>query len=195
MRMITGRLGMFGATALTALLVTALLASSAAAKTKTKVLNNATPVAIPDRTPGPNGVDGSVFDDIGFGKKGLVKDVKIGVQVTHPDTSDLELWLVKDNVAIPLAQSQSGPGADNDNCGSGTACTGGMTLFDGAAALQLFDSTNPFDGSFRPQNNIAPLGVYNGQQVKGTWRLLAIDENTGNTGTITCFQLNVKYKA
>lgn len=188
------KLGALGGIALIALLASALLAAPAGAKTKTKTLSNATPVAIPDAGPPPDEIPGSVFDDIGFGKKGTVKDVKVGVQVTHPDTADLELWLLKDNLVIPLALNESGPGADDDNYGSGTGCVGGMTVFDGAAPLQVFDTTNPFDGSFRPQTNSLPLGVYNGQQVKGTWRLLAIDEDNTDTGTITCFQLTAKYK-
>jgi len=188
------KLGAFGRIAALALLASLVLASPAGAKTKTKTLSNATPVAIPDAGPPPDEIPGAVFDDIGFGKKGTVKDIKVGVQITHPDTADLELWLLKDNLPIPLSFNQSGPGADDDNFGSGTGCTGGMTVFDGAAPLQLFDSTNPFDGSFRPANNSLPLGVYNGQQVKGTWRLLVIDEDNIDTGTITCFQLTAKYK-
>jgi subtilisin-like proprotein convertase family protein len=188
------KLSVLGGFVVLAMLATAIIAAPAGAKTKTKTLSNATPVPIPDASPPPNSVPGAVFDDIGIGKKGTVKDIKVGVQITHTDTGDLELWLLKDTQPVPLSFNNSGPGADDDNYGSGTGCVGGMTVFDGAAALQLFDSTNPFDGSFRPDQNSLPLGVYNGEQVKGTWRLLVVDDAPVDTGTITCFQLTAKYK-
>lgn len=188
------KLGVFGGIAAIALLAATILAAPAGAKTKTKTLSNATPVPIPDAGPPPNEIPGAVFDDIGIGKKGIVKDINVGVQITHTDTADLELWLLKGDLPIPLSLNNSGPGADDDNYGSGTGCVGGMTVFDGAAPLQTFAVTNPFDGSFRPEQDTLPLGVYNGQQVKGTWRLLVIDEDNLDTGTITCFQLTAKYK-
>ncbi len=83
---------------------------------------------------------------------------------------------------------------NNDNHGSGTGCVGGITVFDSAAPLSITQVVNPFDGSFRPQNSQLQLSGYNGQSVKGTYRLLAIDAANGNTGTITCFQLPVRYE-
>jgi len=190
------KLSALGGVAAIALLATAMLAAPAGAKTKTKTktLSNATPVAIPDAGPPPDEIPGAVFDDIGIGKKGIVKDINVGVQITHPDTSELELWLLKGDEPIPLSLNNSGPGADDDNFGSGTGCVGGMTVFDGAAPLRLFNANNPFDGSFRPDADDLPLGVYNGGQLKGTWRLLVIDESNLQTGTITCFQLTARYK-
>jgi len=153
-------------------------------------------VSIPDATPGVDGLPGAVFDDIGVGKKGIIKDVKAGVQIAHPDTGDLDAWLFKDEQYIPLAFGASG-GPSTANMGSGTGCVGGITIFDSAAPLGIFYGNNPFDGSFRPALNAAPLGVYNGEQFKGTWRLLVLDFDPpppADIGTINCFQITVKYK-
>lgn len=189
------RVGRACAAAGLASLAALVLAAPAGAKTKTKTLSNATPVSIPDATPGINGLPGAVFDDIGVGKKGIIKDVKVGVQIAHPDTSDLQLWLFKDEQYIPLSFFVGGP--TTANMGSGTGCTGGITVFDGAAPLSIFQGDNPFDGSFRPTQNSLPLGVYSGEQFKGAWRLLALDfapPPPASIGTINCFQITVKYK-
>ena len=73
-----------------------------------------------------------------------------------------------------------------------------MTVFDGAATLRISDGNNPFDGPFRPALAARPnLSLYNGDQLKGTWRLLAVDTDAPpavETGTITCFQLTARYK-
>src|SRR5262249_7364237 len=95
---------------------------------------------------------------------------------------------------VPLSLNESGPGANDNNYGSGTGCTGGMTVFDGAAPLQIFQGVNPYDGSWRTDSTIVPLAYFHGGQTKGTDRLPVNDTAGGDTGTITCFQLTVKYK-
>src|SRR5262249_19519577 len=123
----------------------------------------------------------------------------VGVQITDTDTGNLELWLLKDEQPVPLAQNTSTGGpAGTANFGGGTGCTGGMTIFDSFAPLRIFEGVNPYAGSFRPTQNNLQLTPYNGAEYKGTWRLLVLDDGPPpplTTGTINCFQLTVKYKA
>jgi len=191
------KLSVLGGVAAIALLALAMLAAPAGAKTKTKTFSNPAAIPIPDETPPPDSVSGAAFSDLPVNKKGTIKDINVGVQVTHPDTGDLELYLFKGTKYIPLALGAQG-GSTDDNIGGGTACTGGITTFDGAATLDIDDGLNPFAGAFRPQADTLPLGVYNGDQLKGTWRLLVIDfvaPPPVQTGTINCFQLTARYKA
>jgi hypothetical protein len=178
-------------------LAAAAFAAPAGAKTKTKTFANPTAVPIPDATPGVNFQPGAAFSDLAVTKKGTIKDVDVGVQVTHPDTGDLDLYLFKGETYIPLAFGESG-GSSTANFGGGTACTGGITVFDSAAPLGIFYGNNPFAGSFKPALNALPLGVFNGEQLKGTWRLLVLDYDApppADVGTINCVQLTARYKS
>jgi len=179
-----------------AALATAALAAPAGAKTKTKTFSNPTAIPVPDATPGPNFQPGAAFSDLPVNKKGTIKDIDVGVQVTHPNTGDLDLYLFKGDKYIPLAFGVEG-GASSANLGGGTACTGGITVFDSAAPLGIFYGNNPFAGSFKPALNALPLGVYNDDQLKGVWRLLVLDYVAPppvETGTINCFQLTARFK-
>jgi len=190
------KLGVLGGVAVIALLASAVLAAPAGAKTKTKTFSSGpTAIPIPDQSPPPESLPGFAVSDIGVTKKGTIKDLNAAVQITHTDTADLDLWLFKGDKSIPLAQNVSGPGANDDNFGSGTGCVGGMTVFDSAAPLRIAQGVNPFDGPFRLNQNDLPMSVYNGDQLKGTWRLVVVDQDDVDIGTITCFQVTAKYKA
>jgi subtilisin-like proprotein convertase family protein len=72
-----------------------------------------------------------------------------------------------------------------------------MTVFDPRATRHLNDSSNPFDGSYLQISDSVPLTVFNGEQLKGTWRLVVTDfvpSLPTTTGSITCFQVTAKYK-
>jgi subtilisin-like proprotein convertase family protein len=164
--------------------VVAMLAVPGAAAAKQKTF-----VSGPLNLPIPNAAPTGVFSPIGVGKKGTVQDVNVAVRVSHPNVSQLNLYLFKGQKYVALATSVGGAGND---FGSGTAdCNGTFTVFDGAAPTFIQTGSAPFNGAFRPQQS---LGLFDGDKTKGTWRLFAYDETGGTAGNLNCWALGVKYK-
>ena len=172
------------AVALLAVGVIAMLAVPGAAGAKSKAFSSG-----PINRPIPNNDPVGVFAPIGVGKKGKVKDVNVAVRISHPNVSQLSLYLFKGDKYVRLATGVGGAGND---FGSGTAdCNGTFTIFDGAAPTFIQMAGAPFNGAFRPSESLA---AYNGDKTKGTWRLLAIDSTGGTSGLVNCWVLGLKYK-
>jgi subtilisin-like proprotein convertase family protein len=143
----------------------------------------------PINLPVPNNAPTGAFAPIGFGKKGTVKDVNVAVRVSHPNVSQLSLYLFKGQKYVALARSVGGNAND---FGSGTAdCAGVFTVFDGAAPTFIYTGVAPFNGAYRPAESLA---AFDGDQSKGTWRLLAVDAAGGTQGLVNCWALGLKYK-
>lgn len=158
--------------------------------TKTRVVQNATPAAIP---PEFQDMANSIFQD-GIGSssatlnaKGTVSRVTVGVQIAHPQTFDLSLRLFHGSNYVTLENGTAN--GSNTNLGSGTGCAGGMTVFDSSASKFMFDAANPFDGTFLPAFS---LDAFNGDQAKGAWTLSVQNQGT-ETGTINCVQTTVTF--
>lgn len=143
----------------------------------------------PINRPIPNNDPVGVFAPIEVGKKGTVKDVNVAVRISHPNVSQLSLYLFKGEKYVRLA---TGVGGGGNNFGSGTAdCAGTFTIFDGAAPTFIQTGSAPFNGAFRPSESLA---AFNGDKTKGTWRLLAFDETGGTSGLVNCWVLGLEYK-
>ena len=163
---------------------TALLAIPGFAGAKSKILSSG-----PINLPIPNDAPTGVFSPIGFGKKGTVRDINVGVRISHPNVGQLNLYLFKGEKYVPLATTVGTPGND---FGSGTAdCNGVFTVFDGAAPTFIQTGRPPFNGAYRPQGS---LGLFDGDQSKGKWRLFAYDATAGTAGNINCWVLGINYK-
>ena len=159
-----------------------LAAPTAGAKTKTFVSG---PISLPI----PNNAPTGVFSPIGVGKKGTVRDVNLAVRISHPNMSQLNLYLFRGQKYVPLA---TGVGGDGNNFGSGSAdCNGVFTVFDGAAPTFIQTGSPPFNGAFRPEGTLA---LFNGDRTKGKWRLFAYDSTAGTSGNIDCWALGLKFK-
>jgi len=172
------------ALSLVLLVIVAMLAVPGVAGAKSKIISSG-----PINLPIPNNAPTGVFAPIGFGKKGKVKDVNVGVRISHPNVSQLNLYLFKGEKYVPLATTVGGTG---NNFGSGAAdCTGVFTLFDGAAPTFIQTGSAPFNGAYRPQQSLA---LFNGDQTKGDWRLFAYDEAGGTSGLVNCWVLGLNYK-
>jgi subtilisin-like proprotein convertase family protein len=143
----------------------------------------------PINRPIPNNDPVGVFAPIGVGKKGTVKDVNVAVRVSHPNVSQLSLYLFKGDKYVRLA---SGVGGAGNDFGAGTAdCVGTFTIFDGSAPTFIQTGSAPFNGAFRPSESLA---TFNRDKTKGTWRLLAFDSAGGTSGLVNCWVLGLKYK-
>jgi subtilisin-like proprotein convertase family protein len=122
--------------------------------------------------------------------KGRVKDVDVRVRLIHGRDEDVDLSLLPP-AGVPILLS-SDNGATGNGYGAGANdCTGSFTVFDDASPVAITAAAAPFAGFFVPEQ---PLAALNGQQMKGPWWFLFVDDAGGNSGVLGCWQLEVTYK-
>ncbi len=106
---------------------------------------------------------------------GLLFDVNIGVDITHPFDGDLDIFLMyEDMVNPPITVELS-----TDNGGTGDNYTD--TIFDSEAATPITAGAPPFTGSFRPEGSLAVL--YNKEKC-ARWTLIVIDDAAADVGVV-----------
>ncbi|MGH2960892.1 MAG: hypothetical protein ACRDL3_01660 [Solirubrobacterales bacterium] len=172
------------ALSLVLLVAVAMLAVPSVAGAKTKTF-----VSGPINAPIPNNAPTGVFAPINVGKKGKLKDANVGVRISHARVDQLHVYLFKGQKYINLATKV---GTMGNHFGSGPAdCNGVFTVFDGAAPTFIQTGRAPFNGAYRPQQS---LGLFDGDQIKGEWRLFVYDDSGGTSGLINCWTLGLNYK-
>ena len=131
------------------------------------------PVAIPDST--------TVTATIAVPDVKLVQDVNVKVaNLTHTYDGDLVLTLIAPNgVRVQLANKR-GSGGDNYT----------NTVFDDEATTPIASGTPPFTGSFQPE---VPLSAVDNIPANGNWTLEVQDTASGDTGTLTAWELQFTY--
>ncbi|MGE5857103.1 MAG: hypothetical protein ACM31K_01300, partial [Solirubrobacterales bacterium] len=152
------------------------------------------PLAIPD---GGGGAVQLVRDPIavtGLSPRGKIKDVNVGVRISHLFASDLEIYLASPRGVINLAHDVGGSG---NNYGNGFAgCSGSLTTFDSQTptSIATVGLQAPFVGFYGPQESLNLLnGLGDKKATNATWSLLVMDDNNQHgTGTVDCFQLTVR---
>jgi hypothetical protein len=191
--------------AVVGLLCLGLVATAPAAQARKKVItktfevgvgapSGGLPLNIPD---GGGAAQQLVRDPVAVKKlnpRGKLKDVNVGVRITHPFASDLEIYLATPRGVINLSHDVGGSG---NNYGNGFAgCSGGLTIFDSQTPTSIASPglQAPFVGFYAPQES---LNLVNGLGAKkatnATWSLLVMDDNNMHgTGTVDCFELTVK---
>lgn len=119
---------------------------------------------------------------------GVVDDVNVLVRLNHTFDGDLDIQLVHpDGTVVTLSDNRGGAG---DNFGTGANdCSGTHTVFDDSAAVSIAGGVAPFTGSFIPEQ---PLAALNGKPLAGIWKLRVTDTANLDTGTIGCFQLQLR---
>jgi subtilisin-like proprotein convertase family protein len=171
-----------------ALLTIALLAvalpGAAEAKKKTKVTTfSSAPLGQPI-------ADNAAAASRIFLPKGRIQDVNALVRLVHGRDEDVDLSLLPPR-GVPLVLSTDN-GATGNAYGAGTNdCVGSFTVFDDSSPVAIQDAEAPFAGFFRPEQ---PLAALNGQQMRGPWWFLFIDDAGGNSGVLGCWQLQVTYR-
>jgi Proprotein convertase P-domain len=130
----------------------------------------------------------------GLNPRGKIKDVNVGVRISHPFASDLEIYLASPRGVINLSHDVGGSG---NNYGNGFAgCAGGLTTFDSLTPTSIATPglQAPFVGLFAPQESLDLLnGLGDKKATNATWSLLVMDDsNIHGTGTVDCFKLTVR---
>ncbi|MCX6879078.1 MAG: SUMF1/EgtB/PvdO family nonheme iron enzyme, partial [Verrucomicrobia bacterium] len=116
------------------------------------------------------------------GLVGTIADVIVSLDITHPATGELTVWLVSPlGTRVRLLEAVGGSGAN---------FTG--TVLDDTAATAIGSGTPPFTGTFRPAE---PLSALAGQIPNGTWTLEIRDGATGNSGTWNSWSLDLNLSA
>jgi subtilisin-like proprotein convertase family protein len=120
----------------------------------------------------------------------VIQDVKVSVRISHPFVTDLVVSLVApDGTRVDLSNHNGLETGGGSDYGSGPgSCSGNFATFDDAAPAQISTVDPPFVGTFTPE---LPLATLVKKRAAGTWTLQVADENTGDSGTINCWKLNI----
>jgi subtilisin-like proprotein convertase family protein len=142
-------------------------------------------VPIPD-----NNINNPLELTINVPDMGTIVDVDVKIRINHTWDADLDIYVIHpDGTVVELSTDNGGSG---DNYGSGpTDCTGVFTHFDDEATTPITAGTAPFAGSYQPEQ---PLSTLDNKSLNGNWKLRLIDDLSGDTGTIYCWQLVITYQ-
>jgi len=141
-------------------------------------------VPIPDR--------GVVEVPIPVTEPGTIADVDIGIRLNHALNVDLAISLVHPDGTVVSLWRHGGSQVDRfgANFGDGPVdCSGRMAVFDDASDFFVVYSRSPFVSSaVRP---VEPLGLLNGKDQAGVWKLRVADTGSGSLGTFGCADLRI----
>jgi hypothetical protein len=195
-----GRTALMAAAVLALGLVLAAPAAQARKKVITKTFavgvgapSGGVPLNIPD---GGGAAQQLVRDPVvvkGLNPRGKIKDVDVGVRITHPFASDLEIYLATPRGVLNMSHDVGGNG---NNYGNGFAgCSGGLTTFDSQTPTSIATPglQAPFVGFYAPQESLNFLsGLGDKKATNAVWSLLVMDDNNMHgTGTVDCFKLTI----
>ncbi|MFC2093619.1 M20/M25/M40 family metallo-hydrolase [Bacteroidota bacterium] len=121
------------------------------------------------------------YDTIYIPEAGNVVDIKVNLNINHPNDGEIFISLRKESDMSSLSQFNGEGGQNFTN-----------TTFHDTASVPITQGNPPFTGYFRPQS---PLYNFNGDQVQGNWILRIFDNRAGNTGTLLNWTLDIKYSS
>jgi subtilisin-like proprotein convertase family protein len=177
-----------GVTAMVVAIIAALGLSAVALgakRVKTKTFSTG---SISVATPALNGLYGLPTVNVPV-RKAKIKDVNVALAAGHETAGQLEFSLLPPN----------GPDvnlADNlinvtESWGTPNGCSSPVTFDDESSGGQIEDEEGDIVGSYRPTS---PLSALDGKSPQGNWRLAVNDDVGGDAGSITCFEVTIKYK-
>jgi subtilisin-like proprotein convertase family protein len=138
--------------------------------------------AIPDNDPA-----GAFLPVNVSGLAGALTEVVVTVYVVHPVGHQLDLSLESPGGTTIDLSSDNGLGAN-----FGNDCLNVMT-FDDAALTPVTLGMSPFPGpGYRPEQPLSTLEGVAAAGLNGQWRLRAVDDTAGLTGTIQCVTLRIQ---
>jgi len=167
-----------------ALITVALLTATAGAGTGRQFFYQSAKRPIPDA---PNG--GGVIDKLFLRGSARIADMNIGIRIDHTADADLNIYLVSPKGKFVELSTDNG-GAGNDYGDGRNDCRGARyAVFNDEAGRSIRQGSAPFvPGHFRPQT---PLSALDGDRIGGIWRLMVLDDDARDTGTIGCFAMGV----
>lgn len=126
--------------------------------------------------------------------RGKITDVNVAVRATHPQATDLEIYLATPRGVINLSSDNGGAG---NNYGSGAASCGGFgTVFDSNVPTLISTPglNAPFSGTFAPEEPLTLLNGLGGKKASNSkWSLLIEDDSPMNpAGTLDCWGITIR---
>jgi hypothetical protein len=111
----------------------------------------------------------------------IITDLDVQIDITHTHVFDLQLFLQSPNGAwVCLNKYEFTEFFDGENYID--------TIFDDEAKLSIEDANAPFTGRFRPEPGYL-LGIFDGSNAYGTWRLQIYDMWPSDSGTLDHLEL------
>ena len=107
---------------------------------------------------------------------GQVNDVLVEVNISHPYTNDLEVFLTSPSGTVVELFTNVGGNGDNFV----------DTLLNDDADFPISTASAPFTGSFSPEGTLADFDV---ESINGDWTLSVTDSATGDDGTLNDWTL------
>jgi len=113
------------------------------------------------------------------GLHGVVSDLDVSLEISHPQVDELTAYLVSPlGFKVKLFGGVSGTGPDFSG-----------TTLDDEATTAIADGTSPFTGHFRPEQ---PLSRFDGLDPNGLWTLEVLDsDETQNHGSLDDWSLTI----
>lgn len=110
----------------------------------------------------------------------IIRNVTVGIDtILHNNVDDLVLTLVHNDIRDTLVYEVGSNGQDFLH-----------TVLDDSAEISISSGTPPYTGIFRPYR---PLSQFAGIDPEGEWILEIFDRETGNTGRLDAWSLNITF--
>jgi len=121
-----------------------------------------------------------IKDTIHIERNGLIKDLKLTLNINHTNDGDLVIVLYKSLAGNITLASSNGEGGQNFI----------NTIFDDTASLSISQGIPPFSGRYKP---IGSLSAFKDKQLKGDWIIQVLDKKAGDQGTLVSWCLDIIY--
>ncbi len=110
----------------------------------------------------------------------IIRNVTVGIDtILHSNVDDLVLTLVHNDIRDTLIYEVGSTGQDFLH-----------TVLDDSAEISINSGTPPYSGIFRPYR---PLSQFAGIDPEGEWILEIFDKETGNSGRLDAWSLNITF--
>lgn len=121
------------------------------------------------------GIAGTSFMRLAAGT-GTVRHAAVKLSLSNPNPSDVEVALWSpDGIQVPLTQHHGAPGIGYVG-----------TVFDDSCSTAIASGNTPFTGCFHPDGTLSDV---DGTSAQGEWRLVGLDTQPGNHGSLVQWSL------
>ncbi|MGQ9719384.1 MAG: proprotein convertase P-domain-containing protein [Nitrososphaerales archaeon] len=117
---------------------------------------------------------------INVADKGTIEDINVILTIYHTWDDDLNVTLI--------SPTGTKIGLFSDVGGSGDNFT--ETVLDDEAERNITAGSDPFIGSYRPEESLSGL---DGEEMQGNWTLRVYDDSQEDVGTLEAWSIEIKY--
>ncbi|MCP8308335.1 MAG: proprotein convertase P-domain-containing protein [archaeon] len=112
--------------------------------------------------------------------KGTIEDINVKIWIYHSFDRNLDVYLISPSgTEITLFTDVGGNENNFVN-----------TTLDDEASISITSGFAPFNGAYRPEENLSKL---DGEEMQGTWILRIYDDTTTNEGYLSAWSIEITY--